>query len=123
MTNKPYLRCAQCRELKKAEEFPVDLSKLSGHRGICLACRPAEVPAAKPLKATRCERCGKVAHATKEAAQHHLDALRRLDGAHDMNIYPCGDAWHVGHSIIRFRKRIKRSLLQGRTGRSKANKR
>ena len=70
-----------------------------------------------------CRWPSKYRHATKEAAQAHINGLWRAGrGSPDMSPYQCGDHWHVGHSIEKFKARIQRSLRGGRAKRSKSNR-
>ena len=76
----------------------------------------------------KCPTCGKVAHPTKGEAVGHLISLRKAGGAPDLVVYRCGEAWHVGHNAVKFRKRIRAALSGARrrttnATRSKANRR
>jgi hypothetical protein len=54
-------------------------------------------------------------HASRDAAQAAIKALERDGkGNPDIDVYPCGDHWHVGHSVVHFSKRIRRALTPGR---------
>ena len=65
----------------------------------------------------------KYRHATEADAQAHIAGLQKAGrGSPDMAAYRCGDHWHVGHSIVKFKARIERSLRGGRPKRSKSNR-
>lgn len=54
-------------------------------------------------------------HASKAAAKAAIGALYAAGkGSPDMAPYPCGDHWHIGHDVTRFKARIRRSLAGGR---------
>lgn len=70
-----------------------------------------------------CRWPSKYRHVSEAAALAHIEALQRAGrGSPDMNAYRCGDHWHVGHSIVKFKARIKRSLRGRRPDRSKTNR-
>jgi hypothetical protein len=59
----------------------------------------------------RCRWPDKIRHPTRDAAQQ---AIRSLDaagkGVPDMTVYPCGNHWHIGHDLNKFKARIRKSL-------------
>lgn len=62
-----------------------------------------------------CSHPEKVRHATQADAKEAIRSMYRNGrGNPDLNVYPCGDHWHVGHSVVRFSKRIKAALNAGR---------
>lgn len=70
-----------------------------------------------------CRWPSKYRHATKDDAFAAIAALERAGrGSPDMSAYRCGDHWHVGHSVEKFKVRIQRSLRGGRAKRSKSNR-
>lgn len=67
----------------------------------------------------RCEKTGKIIHATEEAAKAAIASLYRADrGNPHYNAYRCpfagGQHWHIGHSQKSLNKAIKRALQSGR---------
>ncbi|MCB9377037.1 MAG: hypothetical protein H6515_14375 [Microthrixaceae bacterium] len=65
----------------------------------------------------------KYRHASKADALAAIAALERAGrGSPDMSVYQCGEHWHTGHSIVKFKARIERSLRGGRPKRSKSNR-
>jgi hypothetical protein len=66
----------------------------------------------------RCEKTGKVIHATEEAARAAIASLYRADrGNPHYNAYRCpfgGAHWHVGHSAYSLNRAIKNALRSGR---------
>lgn len=60
----------------------------------------------------KCPTCGKVAHPTREAAMRHAHSLGKAGASFaDLNAYQCkGGVWHVGHSVVKFKRRIKTAL-------------
>lgn len=65
-------------------------------------------------EAVRCERAGKTIHANKPAAVLAMKALYRHKAATDLNVYVCGDHWHVGHSKVKLNRRIRQALRRHR---------
>jgi hypothetical protein len=61
-----------------------------------------------------CPTPAKVAHHSEVDARVHLAALRRVGGSPDLTVYRCGGHWHVGHSQVRLRKRIRAVLARAR---------
>ena len=60
-----------------------------------------------------CRNPEKIKHATRKKALAAIESLERAGrGNPDLRAYPCGDHWHVGHSVIAFKKRIKKALSQ-----------
>jgi len=114
-----YLRCQDCRELLPAEAFPVKVTNRSGRGGICLTCRPET-----PTNETACRWPHKRRHQDKTAALEAIqDLYRHGRGNPDLNVYQCGDHWHIGHNAIHFRKRIKAALSSHGRGKTKARRR
>ena len=67
----------------------------------------------------KCPTCGKVAHTTKAAANRHRHSLGKAGASFaDIDVYRCGEVWHVGHNPVKFAKRIKRALSGGRDSKS-----
>lgn len=66
----------------------------------------------------------KYRHASKADALRAIAELEQAGrGSPDMSVYPCpAGHWHTGHSIVKFKARIKRSLRGGRVKRSKSNR-
>lgn len=66
----------------------------------------------------RCEKTGKIIHATEEAARAAIASLYRADrGNPHYNPYRCpfgGAHWHIGHSKHSLDKAIKNALKAGR---------
>lgn len=56
--------------------------------------------------------CGKIIHPDRAAAEIHRWQLRRAGGNPDLNVYACSrcGGFHVGHSQVRFRARIRAAL-------------
>lgn len=65
----------------------------------------------------KCQHCGKVAHATKDAANRHRHSLAKAGASFpDLVLYQCrGGVWHVGHNPVKFAKRIRKALAAGRS--------
>lgn len=56
----------------------------------------------------------KIRHASSGAAWAAIAQLKRDGkGSPDMDAYPCGDHWHVGHSVVKFSKRIRKAVRAG----------
>jgi hypothetical protein len=69
-----------------------------------------------------CKWPGKQRHASKQAALAAIRQLYRAQrGNPDLEPYPCGDHWHVGHGAAHFQQRIRKAV-RGR-GRTKLNTR
>lgn len=62
-----------------------------------------------------CPRPEKHRHPTRDAAQAAIVSLYRAGkGNPDLVAYQCVcGAWHVGHNLAHFRKRIRRALAAG----------
>lgn len=56
-----------------------------------------------------CPTPGKIAHVTREGADSHRRGLLSKGGSPDLKVYACGPHWHVGHSAVALRERIRRS--------------
>jgi hypothetical protein len=56
----------------------------------------------------------KIRHGNRATAVHHQRALEQYRKARDLNVYQCGNHWHVGHSVIALSKRIRRALRRDR---------
>lgn len=61
-----------------------------------------------------CPTPSKILHPNKATAVLHQRALEQHKGAMDLNVYPCGDHWHVGHSRVALSKRIRHALRRNR---------
>lgn len=48
-------------------------------------------------------------HDTRRAALSHWHALMKDGASKDLNVYRCGDHWHVGHSWFALRSRIRQA--------------
>jgi acetyl esterase/lipase len=59
---------------------------------------------------TTCPCPSKTAHPTRDAAICHLRRLRAVGASPDLNVYHCVGHWHVGRSVVRLRRRIRRAL-------------
>lgn len=74
----------------------------------------------------KCPHPEKRQYSTRAEAKNVIRAMYRTgNGNRDLHAYlcPCG-SWHVGHSVVRFGKRIRHSLRRGAAGgRSTANRR
>lgn len=58
-----------------------------------------------------CPKTQKVIHATKDDARAAIRSLYKAGrGNPDYRAYPCGEHWHVGHSRVALRKRVRRAL-------------
>ncbi len=69
-----------------------------------------------------CEWPGKQRHASKTAALAAIGAMYRDGkGNPDLQPYECAGHWHVGHSVVHFRERIKRVTRRRAVRRSKTN--
>lgn len=66
-----------------------------------------------------CPHPEKVRHATQADAKAAIRSMYRNGrGNPDLNVYQCAcGAWHVGHSVVRFSKRIKAALNAGSANR------
>ena len=67
----------------------------------------------------RCEKTGKIIHATEEAARAAIASLYRAGrGNPHYNAYRCpfagGQHWHIGHSQKSLNRAIKNALRAGR---------
>jgi len=61
----------------------------------------------------------KIRYDDQAAAKRAItDPYRHGKGNPDLNAYQCGDHWHIGHNVIWFKQRIKRSLRGGRNVKS-----
>lgn len=58
---------------------------------------------------SECRSPHKVRHSSQAAANEHMLSLRK-NGGRDLNVYPCGGHFHVGHSQAKLRGRIQRAL-------------
>lgn len=63
---------------------------------------------------TDCPTPKKVAHSNKSTAAQHQRALEHYRDARDLNVYACGNHWHVGHSRVALSKRIRQALRRDR---------
>lgn len=67
-----------------------------------------------------CPHPEKVRHPTQGAAKAVIrEMYRKGRGNPDLNVYACGDHWHVGHSAIHFKKRIKDALKSSKANRGR----
>lgn len=102
--SKPYLRCATCRELKPSAEFPVDYSKISGHKGNCFTCVPPVAEKPKPEFSPRVieAMCGKKHRYGKQGIALAA-ALRSAKRTRSMRVYRCPicKGWHLTHKAER----------------------
>lgn len=48
-------------------------------------------------------------HGTRREALAHWHALKKDGASQDLNVYRCGDHFHVGHSWFSLRSRIRAS--------------
>lgn len=63
----------------------------------------------------RCAQPEKIKHPSLEAGKAVIaDMYRHGKGNPDLNVYQCGDHWHVGHSAVHFTRRIRKALRRNR---------
>lgn len=65
------------------------------------------------MNVDRCPTTSKIIHTTRDDARRHIASLYRAGkGNPDYAVYRCPDAdhYHVGHSVVRLSKRIRRAL-------------